>query len=281
MKGILTYKYINFLGVIWGGEFMKFTYLGFNQKKALEMGLDSIDLGILRYFVNFMMTGAMIKREIDGEFLYWMQYEKCLENVPILGIKSKCALKRRLNKLVDAEVLVFKLIKIGGTYTFYGIGKRYEELIFHNKQMQKESLEIYRDSYGKKQSAEKQRGVGSYEEPPSAEKLNQNINLLKNNNIYTSVIEYLNKKTGKSFKSDTTKNRELIRARIREGFHEEDFKRVIDNKVKAWLGKEQEKYLRPETLFGNKFEGYLNEGLGKDFSKEENSWEGCNSDFSY
>ena len=260
---------------------MQFTCLGFNQKKALEMGLDLIDLGILRYFVNFIETGAMLKREIDDDFLYWMQYEKCLENIPILGIKSKCALRRRLNKLVDAEVLIFKLIKKGGTYTFYGIGKRYDELIFYNKQMKKESEKIHRDSYGKKQSAEKQRGVSSNEEPRSTEKLNQNINLLKNNNIYTSVINYLNEKAGKNFKIHMAKNRELIRARIRDGFEEEDFKRVIDNKVKSWLGKEQEKYLRPETLFGNKFEGYLNENLGKDFGEEENSWEGCNSDFSY
>ncbi|MDZ4991565.1 hypothetical protein GNF80_01070 [Clostridium perfringens] len=223
----------------------------------------------------------MLKREIDGEFLYWMQYEKCLENIPILGIKSKDALRRRLKKLVNAEVLVFKLLKSGGTYTFYGIGKKYEELVFHNKQMKEKNEEIHRGSYTKKQSTEKQRGVDLYKEPCPTKKSDQNINLLKNNNIYTSVIEYLNKKTGKSFKSHMTKNIELISARIREGFQEEDFKRVIDNKVKSWLGKEQEKYLRPETLFGNKFEGYLNENSGKDFGKEENSWEGCNSDFSY
>ncbi|MDZ5253835.1 hypothetical protein [Clostridium sp. LIBA-8841] len=49
---------------------MQFTYLGFNPKKALEMGLDSIDLGILRYFVNFIRTGVMLEREIEGDFVY-------------------------------------------------------------------------------------------------------------------------------------------------------------------------------------------------------------------
>lgn len=64
--------------------------------------------------------------------------------------------------------------------------------------------------YIKKQSAEKQRGVSSYKEPCPTEKLNQKINLLKNNNIYTFVIEYLNKKTGKNFKRDREKTENLM-----------------------------------------------------------------------
>ena len=40
---------------------------------------------------------------------------------------------------------------------------------------------------------------------------------------------------------------------------EEDFYKVINIKSKQWLNTEMEKYLRPETLFSNKFEGYLNE----------------------
>ena len=38
-----------------------------------------------------------------------------------------------------------------------------------------------------------------------------------------------------------------------------DFKTVIDKKVKSWAGTEWEKFIRPETLFGTKFESYLNE----------------------
>lgn len=51
----------------------------------------------------------------------------------------------------------------------------------------------------------------------------------------------------------------LIRARLNEGFVEEDFFKVIDTKCKQWLNTNMEKFLRPETLFSNKFEGYLNE----------------------
>lgn len=76
---------------------------------------------------------------------------------------------------------------------------------------------------------------------------------------YRDVIDYLNKQTGKQYKSTTRKNQTVIRARTDEGFTLNDFKQVIDNKVSDWKGTDMEKYLRPETLFGTKFEGYLNQ----------------------
>lgn len=78
---------------------------------------------------------------------------------------------------------------------------------------------------------------------------------------YYDVIDYLNQQTGKNYKSTTKKNQTVIRARTDEGFSLDDFKRVIDNKVAEWKGTNMEKYLRPETLFGTKFEGYLNQEL--------------------
>ena len=76
---------------------------------------------------------------------------------------------------------------------------------------------------------------------------------------YASVIKYLNEKTGRNF---TTKNEEAkrhIRARYNEGHTLDDFKRVIDNMTARWKDDPRMcDYLRPATLFGNKFEGYLN-----------------------
>lgn len=82
--------------------------------------------------------------------------------------------------------------------------------------------------------------------------------------IYTTVISYLNEKAGTKYRATTPKTQALIRAREREGFTLDDFKAVIDKKCAEWMGCDMEKYLRPETLFGPKFEGYLNEkGRGK------------------
>jgi len=73
------------------------------------------------------------------------------------------------------------------------------------------------------------------------------------------IVNYLNSKTNKNFRSTTAKTIKLIKARLNEGYILGDFKKIIDIKTKEWLNSNFEKYLRPETLFGNKFEGYLNE----------------------
>lgn len=86
--------------------------------------------------------------------------------------------------------------------------------------------------------------------------INNNTN---NNNIYI-IVEYLNEKAGTHYKASTAKTKSLINARLKEGFTVDDFKTVIDKKVKEWLKDvKMAKYIRPETLFGTKFEGYLNE----------------------
>lgn len=75
---------------------------------------------------------------------------------------------------------------------------------------------------------------------------------------YKYIVEYLNQKAGTKYKYTREKTREHINARLAEGHTVEDFFKVIDNKCTEWLGTEFEKYLRPDTIFGNKFEGYLN-----------------------
>lgn len=76
---------------------------------------------------------------------------------------------------------------------------------------------------------------------------------------YKEIIEYLNEKTGKQYRDTTPKTRELIKARWKEGFTLEDFKKVIDNKTLEWKNTKWENYLRPVTLFSTKFESYLND----------------------
>ena len=73
------------------------------------------------------------------------------------------------------------------------------------------------------------------------------------------VIKYLNKATGKKYRHTTPKTRSLVKARINEGYTFKDFTQVIDIKTSDWLGTPQELFLRPETIFSNKFDGYLNQ----------------------
>ena len=91
---------------------------------------------------------------------------------------------------------------------------------------------------------------------------------------YKDIIDYLNFKTNSNYKTTTGKTRDLIKARFNEGFKLEDFKTVIDKKTNEWLNDEEMKiYLRPQTLFGTKFESYLNQ---KEKQKKETNIERLN-----
>ena len=77
---------------------------------------------------------------------------------------------------------------------------------------------------------------------------------------YREIVDYLNQKTGKSFKHSAAGNKKVIKARWNEGYKLDHFRRVIDQKCQDWLNDEKmSQYLRPETLFGNKFDQYLNQ----------------------
>ena len=80
---------------------------------------------------------------------------------------------------------------------------------------------------------------------------------------YIYIVEYLNQKAGTKYRAASKKTQTCIHARFAEGFSIDDFKTVIDKKCADWMGTHYEQYLRPETLFGTKFESYLNAKVTK------------------
>lgn len=77
---------------------------------------------------------------------------------------------------------------------------------------------------------------------------------------YDRVIKYLNAKAGTNYRATNKATQRLIKARFNEGMTTKDFKKVIDNKCDDWLKDPKMcEYLRPATLFGSKFESYLNQ----------------------
>lgn len=91
-------------------------------------------------------------------------------------------------------------------------------------------------------------------------KTNKN-NLIKTENENKEIniiVEYLNQKAGTKFRASSKTTNQHIHARLQEGFTIDDFKAVIDKKCSEWLGTDFAQYLRPVTLFGTKFEAYLN-----------------------
>lgn len=78
-----------------------------------------------------------------------------------------------------------------------------------------------------------------------------------------TIVAYLNERAGTKYRAKNKDTQKHINARITEGFTVDDFKTVIDKKCAEWRGTEWEKFLRPTTLFGTKFESYLNAPVSK------------------
>lgn len=90
---------------------------------------------------------------------------------------------------------------------------------------------------------------------------------------YREIIDYLNEKTGKKFSARSRVNQGHMSARLKEGFTVDDFKKVIDIKWFQWHDDpKMAKFLRPETLFGTKFDRYLNEDKAV-MKVSANGWE--------
>lgn len=80
------------------------------------------------------------------------------------------------------------------------------------------------------------------------------------NNTCVKAVQLLNDLSGSSFRATTKSTQKLIAAREKEGYTLADIEMVIRHQCGLWSNDEKmRKYLRPETLFGNKFEAYLSE----------------------
>lgn len=100
-------------------------------------------------------------------------------------------------------------------------------------------------------------------------------------NIYSQVVSHLNEKAGTKYRASGAKTQKVIHARVAEGFTLEDFMAVIDKKTAEWMGTEWEKFLRPETLFGPKFESYLNQNATKKGGQQNDGMEGAGAAAAY
>lgn len=100
--------------------------------------------------------------------------------------------------------------------------------------------------------------------------LNLNQNQKNNNTVvsdetdrvsipFPDIINYLNQQAGTNYRASGKSTQRHISARWNEGYRMEHFQKVVDTKCAEWKGGEMEKYLSPDTLFGTKFEKYLNQ----------------------
>ncbi|CEO32993.1 hypothetical protein [Paraclostridium sordellii] len=110
---------------------MEYSIHGFSQEKAIELELDDRDLLILKWFVKFKDSERMISKIISDDKYYWIKYDGVTEDIPITKMK-KDTVYRRLKKMCKIGILKYKTVKIGGSYSYYALGRKYKLLIDTN-----------------------------------------------------------------------------------------------------------------------------------------------------
>lgn len=143
-----------------------------------------------------------------------------------------------LEILDDNTIYMAEVKKLTGCETEYAKKKReYRQKLLETKQTE-DIVETKKDNVRQEIEKEKE--------------------LEKDKEIYKHIVDYLNEKVGTHYRATNKTTQKHINARLKEGYTYDDFKIVIDKKCAEWKGTSMEQYLRPETLFGTKFENYLN-----------------------
>lgn len=213
-------------------------YILANKTIAREFGLDE----------------AILLGELASEYRYWTKrgelkdgfFYSTVENVKENTTLSDKRQRSALTVLKAAGIVEVKLMGLPA--------KRYIKI---NPEKLLPIMANNESRSGSSSSAKK-------EELDTPNEQGNNNNSKSNNNsnkkeLYTAIISRLNEKAGTAYRATSKATQSHINARLAEGYSVEDFFKVIDKKCADWRGDpKMEKYLRPETLFGSKFESYLN-----------------------
>ena len=108
---------------------MQLSFLGFSVKKIMEFELDVKDLAILRFFQDFMKSGKMNYEEVDGVKYYWISYKNISDEMPFLGLGKRTIMMRML-RLRDLGLLSHYTKKEGGTFSYYTLGDKFNDLLY-------------------------------------------------------------------------------------------------------------------------------------------------------
>jgi phage replication O-like protein O len=181
-----------------------------------------------------------------------------------LGFLSKATgcdkrqLQRELKGLEERNIVHQKIIN--------GVGRKIQFNKKHDKWIGKTT--IGETTIGEIDNGESDEGsIGETDNPTIGEidnqerKIKENIKDIINIVPFDEIIVYLNQKAGTKFKHNTVNTKKHINARWNEGYRLIDFQRVVDKKCAEWIGSDMERFLCPDTLFGTKFEKYLNQKI--------------------
>lgn len=180
-------------------------------------------------FVSEVIKGCIRRGIFDKE-----KYEK-------YGILTSHGIQSRYLESARRRTSVVLI----GEYLLVKVDPKYENVSISSKNVDISSKNVGNSRQRKvKESKGEKKNIYS---PDSAEQ------------IIIDVISYLNEKVGSSYRPDLKDIVNLIVKLLERNYTAEDMKKVIDKKYDEWHGTEYEKYMRPSTLFGKKFDEYLNQ----------------------
>ena len=238
-----------------------------NNKKCMEWKLNA-QQGIL-FSLLYDCSNWAKEIIIEEETYYFVSRNQVINELPMFFEKPD-TVYREFKKLFEKGLIKYikkdkmDLIRITEK------GKEWNFSNFENNSEKnpssEENSEIFPNKLGKKSEN------NSEKNPTYKNNIYYKNTNNKDNNIYSAVTDYLNEKTGRAgsekYSPSSKETMKYIKARQNDGYKLEDFKTVIDNMVTAWTGTEWETYLRPRTLFSNKFEDYLRWKNNKNITKK-------------
>lgn len=137
--------------------------------------------------------------------------------------------------------------------------------LYNERLMEISNLQIMRSKVGSKGGSKRASKLQAKDQSNTEAKGEAKPKLSSSPSSSTSkeIINMLNGIAEREFRH-TQSHCKYINARLNEGFTIEDFRAVIKHKTEQWKNDpEMSKFLQPSTLFGTKFDGYLQDAQNK------------------
>ena len=126
---------------------MKYTIEGFDQKQLISYSLDACDALILRWFIDFAVSGKMKKTIRGRKIFYLVRYQSIIDDLPILGIENPRNIGRRFDKFVSCGLLEKEIIREGtGTQTIFSPTDKVNALSYKENNVLKVSESTIREN---------------------------------------------------------------------------------------------------------------------------------------
>jgi len=247
----------------------------YSHEMALKIGMNE---AILLQQVHYWLQ--ISEHEFKGRKWVYNSYKDWHEQFPYWSLSTVKRVVIRLEKMGLLLSANFNRLKIDRTKWYSIDYSKVQELVGDLEEEKTEDAYLIESLWANDDELDEpficsNEAEECTSESPAIPKSTSKITTKKEKNkqkneVIAEVIDYLNKKTNSAFKVNVQKNRQVILARLNEGFTLDDFKKVVDTKTEEWSGDRYwSRYLRPTTLFGTRFDGYLNQKHGSSDMREE------------